>query len=62
MAKWSLSWMMEDRENEGDLVMAAAFARPERDYLQLYGALWAWADLPNLNSGALSAIAFAVND
>jgi 3,4-dihydroxy-2-butanone 4-phosphate synthase len=41
----------EDRENEGDLVMAAELVTPEAD--QLHGAARARPDLPRADAGAL---------
>ncbi len=39
----------EDRENEGDLTLAAEFVTPEGD--QLHGEVWPGVDLPDSDGG-----------
>ena len=49
----------EDRENEGDLVMAASKVRPED--IQLHGALRPRADLPAADAGTLPTASTATD-
>lgn len=49
----------EDRENEGDLVLAADFVTPAA--INFIGHSWAWVDLLNAHRRTLQPVGFAAD-